>query len=386
MTTTATPMDLKTTPLHQAHIALGAKMAPFGGWDMPLQYSKVKEEHQAVREAAGLFDVSHMGVFTLKASSPQAVAAFLDGMVPNDVSTLAPGKALYTQLLNEQGGILDDLIIYRTGFDLPDAFKGFDQWFIICNAGNAEADFNWLQQHCPDSVTLTNASDYTALLALQGPKFTQVLQQFSLQSGHLPGRFGLNALELAGVPVIVCRTGYTGEDGVEILMPAESAEMLWDTLLTEGRDIGLLPCGLAARDTLRLEAAYPLHGNDITPSTSPLEAGLGWSVKLDKAAEFIGKSALQTQKEQGPSQKFVCLSIEGKAIARSHTPICLNDGTVVGEVTSGTLTPSLEQPIAMGYVDAKHAGAVGDTFYIEVRGKLHQARRVARPFYKSELL
>lgn len=384
---TATATDLKQTPLHGNHLALGAKMSPFGGWDMPLQYSKVKEEHLAVREAAGLFDVSHMGVFTLSAQSSEDVAAFLDGMVPNDVAALDVGKALYTQLLNEQGGILDDLIIYRTGFsDLPELFTGFEQWFVICNAGNAEADFDWLSQHCPEGVTLTNESEKTALVALQGPKFLELLSACGLTTSQLPQRFALAPVKLAGISTIVCRTGYTGEDGVEILMCADDAPMFWDALLTEGKELGVLPCGLAARDTLRLEAAYPLHGNDITVQTTPLEAGLGWSVKLNNPVDFIGKTALAEQKREGVSRKFICLQIEGKGIARAHTPICLSDGTVIGEVTSGTLTPSLPQPIAMGYVNAERAGAVGDMFSVEIRGKHVPAKRVARPFYKSSAL
>lgn len=380
----STTISLKTTPLHQTHAKMGAKLVPFAGWDMPVQYTKVRDEHLAVRERAGLFDVSHMGVFTLSADSADDVATFLNAMVPNDVSAIVDGQAQYTQLLNEDGGIIDDLIIYRTGFD--SSFEGFDQWFIICNAGNAEADFSWLQQYCPASVTLTNVSEAYSLLALQGPQFKAVLGGFGLEENEanmLPERFGLKSMTIEGIDTLVCRTGYTGEDGVELLVAADQVVTLWHALLRQGAEFGLIPCGLAARDTLRLEAAYPLHGNDITTETSPLEAGLGWSVKLDKEDEFIGKAALVQQKEAGVPRQFVCLMMDGKPIARAHTPICHEDGVVIGEVTSGTFTPSLKRPIAMGYVQREFAGQVGDTFYLDIRGKQHSATRVKRPFYKG---
>jgi len=391
----AIPAQCQATPLAAWHQAHGGKLVDFAGWWMPLQYGKVMDEHHAVRQAAGLFDIGHMGLLCLDGDAATVLNA-LDGLVPQAVSALSPGKAIYTQLLNTQGGILDDLIIYHlpeTGLGGAARPTDFSPILLIVNASNTASDIEWLQAHLPPSVTLRPMREQWTLWALQGPKFQQVLATLGISSDHLPSRFGVSpqTLTLNGqtLETVLCRTGYTGEDGIEWIVPQSVTVALWDATLAAGKAIGLLPVGLAARDTLRLEAAYPLHGHDIDPTVSPLEAGLSWSVKLDKPGDFIGKTALVAEKSTGVPRKTVCLKLLAKAIARQHDTIMVND-TVIGEVTSGSISPTLGDPIAMGLIDTTKAVSpdgvalkTGDTVTVMVRGKAIPAVIFPRPFYKG---
>jgi aminomethyltransferase len=361
---------LKRTPLFERHRALGARLVEFGGWEMPVQYSGILEEHKAVRQRAGLFDVSHMGEFRVE--GPGALD-FLQGLVPNDVSRLAENQALYSQICLENGGTLDDLIIYS---------RGAERYMVVVNAGTMEKDWAWFSQHSNGhaDVSLTNVSDATGLIALQGPAAQRILQPLTatplesiLYYHCLPGT-------VSSIECLISRTGYTGEDGFELYCTAEHTGELWDTLLAAGQPEGLLPCGLGARDTLRLEAGYCLYGHELTESITPLEAGLGWTVKLNKGADFIGKQALEDEKRDGLRQKLVGLVPRERGIPRAGYGIFAN-GERVGEVTSGTQAPTLGHPVALGYVPPIHA-APGTTVEIDIRGKLVPAEIVALPFYK----
>jgi aminomethyltransferase len=392
MTTTLespTTSALQTTALHAWHQANGGKLVPFAGWDMPLQYGRVFDEHAAVRTAAGLFDVSHMGVLTVTGPTSEAAAQWIDSVVPNAIAPLQPGQAVYSQFLNEQGGILDDCIVYRVPqAPLSETFSPFSQYFIVCNASNTTANMAWLKQHLTPGIQLTQVSPTYGLMALQGPGFKQVLASVGVFEASIPPRFTVAEATLT-LPkgktpsVILCRTGYTGEDGVEVLAHTNDMLAIWEGLLELGKSLGLLPVGLAARDTLRTEAAYSLHGHDIDPTISPLEAGLGWSVKLGKTTPYIGQSALQQQQSQGLTRQFVCLKLDGKLIARQHDAITLADGSVIGEVTSGTQSPTLGYPIAMGFVEKANAPTLGESVCVQVRGKAITATRVKRPFYSG---
>ncbi len=379
---------LKNTSLSKLHSDAGAKMVEFSGWNMPLQFSKVLEEHHTVRENVGLFNISHMALVNISSpnSNIEESRAFLNQLVPQDLSTLYPGKAVYTQFLNEKGGIIDDIIIYM----LPESVQlsGFSEFLVICNAGNTDIDLQWMNQHKPDGIKISLQSDY-ALLALQGPKFSKVLETLGISTENLPKRFHLEqqSLKLSGqsLDIITCRTGYTGEDGVELIIHNNSAEALWKSLLDAGESEGIKPIGLAARDTLRLEAAYPLHGHDISTNYSPLEAGLGWSVKLKQETNFIGKVALLQQKEEGLKQKFYCFKLNKRSIARQHDLIFDNDKEI-GIITSGSISPTLGEPIAMGYIKMDSASKkyeLGDKIQIQIRGKNVDADIVSRPFYKK---
>lgn len=378
--------DIKQTPLSQLHLQAGAKMVPFAGWHMPLQFSKVAEEHQAVRQAAGLFDIGHMGQIVVSAGSTVQVLEFLDTLVPQNLQVLYPGKAVYTQLLNQSGGIIDDIIIY----DLPEEtlpFEDYKQVLVICNASNTQTVLDWLAQHQQNAeVAFQLVSKQYSLFALQGPKFSAVLNALGIPEGTLPKRFHIGSASLncdaTTCPVLLCRTGYTGEDGVEIIVSNQQAPLLWQALMQAGQPVGLLPVGLAARDTLRLEAAYPLHGHDISVNDTPLEAGLGWSVKLDKPVDFIGKAALLSQKQLGLPKKMYCLKFDTKVIPRQHCAVLVNN-MVVGEVTSGSISLSLGYPIAMAYITAGSVLQPGDSVMVEIRGKKVQATITKRPFYVS---
>lgn len=353
---------LLKTPLRDTHFASGAKMVEFSGWEMPLQFSKVLEEHHAVREACGLFDISHMGILSVTSSSVEITCEALNALVPQDLTKLYPGKAFYTQLLNPEGGIIDDIIVY----DMPpvEHFPELSQFMVICNAGNAQKVISWLGKHLPSNVTVTYLNHHYSLLALQGPQFEAVLNAVGLEpAGPLPKRFHLGEFFLADMPVLLSRTGYTGEDGVEILVSAAGVVQLWQTLLQQGAANGIKPIGLAARDTLRLEAAYPLHGSDITEATTPLEAGLGWSVKLNQEADFIGKSALLAQQSEGLKRHFICFEVLKKSIPRPHDLLYDKEGQAIGEVTSGSISPTLNIPIGVGYV--QHAISPGEPVWVE---------------------
>lgn len=365
----SSPTPLSQTPLHGTHLQLGARMTEFAGWDMPVQYVGIKQEHQAVRERAGMFDISHMGKFTVQ--GPDEIAQ-LQRLVPSDLSPLVPGKAQYTVLLNPQGGIIDDLILYR----LPDA-DGDQRVFTIINAATTEKDKSWLLKHLPETVKLHDQFRDQALIALQGPEAKTFLQPLVTEDLSTVGRYEHLAGTLLGEPAFLARTGYTGEDGFEIMLPAAAAQRLWTALL----EAGVSPCGLGARDTLRLEAAMPLYGQDISDTTTPLEAGLGWLVHLERKGDFIGRPVLELQKENGVLRKLVGLKMEGRNIARHDYPV-VHDGEPVGIVTSGTLGPTLGFPVALAYVPAALA-KVGQPLGVDVRGKVHPASIVKRPFYRT---
>jgi aminomethyltransferase len=361
----ATP--LARTPLFAEHVALGGRMVPFSGWEMPVQYSSIVEEHRAVRTAAGLFDVSHMGEFAVEGPGAQA---FLQGLVPNNVAKLAEHQALYTQICNAQGGTLDDLLIYHLG---P------DRYLVVVNAGNIADDFAWFQQHAPAGMTLENRSAATALIAIQGPRAQAILQTLTTTDLSNITYYHFAPGRVADINAVISRTGYTGEDGFELYHPAEHAVDLWRTLLATGADQGLRPAGLGARDTLRLEAGLCLYGHELTPAITPLEADLGWSVKLKKGADFIGRAALAQQKAEGLPKMRVGLAIRDRAVARADSPIWHGDQQV-GALTSGTMSISLGHPIGMGYVPPALA-APGTALEVEVRGKRVPVEVVPLPFY-----
>jgi aminomethyltransferase len=346
---------LLTTPLHDRHAALGARLVPFAGWEMPVQYEGVIQEHRAVRTDAGVFDVSHMGEIDVE--GPRA-HELLQGLLSNDLDRLEPGRAQYTLLTNERGGIVDDLIAYRLGTH---------RYLLIVNASNREADFDWLKEREVSGSDVRDVSDEYGLLAVQGPNAIAKL-------GLPPApSFTFAEAEVDGVPAMVNRTGYTGEDGCELLCMAEDTGALWDAVLARG----VVPCGLGARDTLRLEACYPLHGNDISEATDPISAGLGWTCALD-AKEFTGSDVLRRIKAEGPERKLVSFVMEEKAIPRQGMRI---DGG--GEVTSGTHSPTLDVGIGMGYVPSA-AARPGTDLTIDVRGRERRGRVVKRPIYRRE--
>jgi len=346
---------LLRTPLHDRHVALGARMVPFAGWEMPVQYEGVSQEHRAVRTDAGVFDVSHMG--ELEVEGPRA-HDLLQGLLSNDLDRLGAGDAQYTLLTNERGGVIDDLIAYRL-----DEFR----YLLVVNASNRATDYAWLKEREVSGSDVRDISDEYALLAVQGPNAIAKL-------GLAPAKqFTFAEEAIDGVQCMVNRTGYTGEDGCEILCMAEDAGTLWDAVLARG----VTPCGLGARDTLRLEASLPLHGNDITPETDAISAGLGWTCAL-AAKDFTGAAELRRIKEDGPAQRLVSFVMEEKAIPRQG--MAIEEG---GEVTSGTHSPMLDVGIGMGYVPAGEAKP-GTELTIDVRGKARRARVVKRPIYKRE--
>jgi len=346
---------LLQTPLHDRHVALGARMVPFAGWEMPVQYAGVIPEHRAVRGDAGVFDVSHMG--EIEVEGPRA-KELLQSLLSNDLDKLEPGKAQYTLLTNERGGIIDDLIVYELE---PTRF------LMVVNASNREPAFSWVKEREIRGSEVSDRSNDYALLAVQGPKS---LERLGLEQGT---PFTWEMGELDGVEVMVNRTGYTGELGCELMTMPEDAGELWDRVLERG----VVPCGLGARDTLRLEVCYPLHGNDIGPETDAISAGLGWTCALGK--EFTGASVLREIKERGPERKLVAFVMEEKAIPRQGMPIV----DPPGEVTSGSHSPMLDLGIGMGYVPADRA-ASGTDLTIDVRGRERRGRIVPKPIYKRE--
>ncbi|WP_414657006.1 glycine cleavage system aminomethyltransferase GcvT [Deinococcus sp. VB343] len=354
--TNATP--LKRTPLHAAHQKAGARMVPFGGWDMPVQYSGLKAEHEAVRTSAGVFDVSHMGEFRI--TGPDALK-FLQHVTPNDVSKLRPGRAQYNWLPNAQGGLVDDIYIYM-------AAEG--EYLMVVNAGNIDKDWAHLQRHLHDfDVKLTDESDGWALLAVQGPKAEELLNAHTDIDLSTKKKNAYFSAKLFGQDVKLARTGYTGEDGFEVFVDAEKAEEMWDKLL----EIGITPAGLGARDTLRLEAGFPLYGHEFSDEIHPLSSHYTWVVK-DK--EHFGREGLR----QTPTQKLIGLKLE-KVPVREGYPVHAG-GRVVGHVTSGSTSPSLGYPIALALVDADAAEA--SDFEVEVRGKNHAATKTDVPFYTQK--
>jgi len=370
-TTDTTPATLKRTPLYEQHRALGARLVEFSGWEMPVQYSGILVEHEAVRTRAGLFDVSHMGEF--KVEGPDALA-FLQYLVPNDVSRLALGQALYTQLCLPNGNTIDDMLIYHLVEQ---------HYMLVVNAGNIDKDFAWVAEQAKNfkDVQVTNQSDTTALLALQGPAALSILQPLtdvdlaSIRYYH----FATGMVD--GIHCLISRTGYTGEDGFELYCAPVDVVKLWNALLAAGQLAGLLPAGLGARDTLRLEAGMCLYGHELDDQTNPLEANLGWSVKLDKG-DFIGHDALLTTKQQGLKRKLVGIELLERGVPRGGYAIYEND-TPIGVLTSGAPGPTVHKNIGMGYIDRARA-VVGQPVQIDIRGKRLAAQIVVLPFYKRQ--
>ncbi|MEM7449227.1 MAG: glycine cleavage system aminomethyltransferase GcvT [Myxococcota bacterium] len=360
------------TPLYGQHQALKARMTPFAGWMMPIQYRGVVAEHQCVRNRVGLFDVSHMG--ELRVSGSGAVG-FVDHLVTGDLASVAPGRALYTLCCNSEGCILDDLIVYRTGSE---------ELLIVCNASNREkidGHFREALKGQTAPVAYKDASQETALLALQGPLAATVLDKSSTLDLEALRAFDVRETTILHMPCTIARTGYTGEDGFELFCSSADAETLWDHLLESGQDMGIEPIGLGARDTLRLEARLSLYGNEIDESTHPFEAGLGWTVKLDRGP-FLGREALRTLKET-TSRKLVGFEMIGRGTGRQGYPILDEEGNPVGTVTSGCPSPTLGKSIGLGYVP-KHMAKIGTSFEIGIRHKVVEARVVKTPFYKRQ--
>jgi len=358
------------TPMYAEHVRLGGRMVPFAGWQMPIQYAGISDEHQAVRTRAGLFDVSHMGELEVRGS---AALELVNQLITGDLRSVADGQALYTCACNERGTILDDLIVYR---------RSAQELLVVCNASNREKIAQHFIAHANLHAAVRDASDEYALLALQGPKAFDILTaaraDAALKSTLRSFHFTLGTI--AGVPCTLARTGYTGEDGVEIFVPPSRAAEVFVALLEHGASHGIAPVGLGARDTLRLEARLSLYGNEIDETTNPLEAGLGWIVKLDKP-DFLGKSALLAVRERGLSRRLVGFEMLGRGIARHGYPLCSTTAEVVGVCTSGGPSPSLSKNIGLGYVPVA-LSEVGTELAVDCRGKLIPAVVVRTPFYK----
>jgi aminomethyltransferase len=363
---------LRVTSLRAEHLAAGARMVPFAGWEMPVQYTGVVEEHVAVRTAAGLFDVSHMGEIEIEGAD---AGALVDALVTGDASRLADGRAMYTVACNERGTILDDLICYR---------RAADRWLVVCNASSRDkivGHFTRERAARPAlACALEDASDRTALVALQGPRALAIAAAAGADLADLAS-FGLREATLCGVGCLVARTGYTGEDGVELFCGWDDAPALWRGLLRAGASSGLRPAGLGARDTLRLEARLCLYGNDIDETTHPFEAGLGWVVKLDKAADFIGKGALAAAKGRPFERRLVGFEMAGRGIARHGYALLDADGRPVGRCTSGSPSPTLGKNIGLGYLPPDCAEP-GTPIAVDCRGRVVEAKVIKTPFYK----
>lgn len=360
---------MKKTALYETHVKLGAKMVPFAGYEMPVSYSGIKAEHQAVRQALGMFDVSHMGEFLVK--GPDALK-LIQYITSNDAAKLSPGKVQYSCFPNGRGGIVDDLLVYCLSEE---------KYLLVVNASNIEKDWNWIQKHNEWQVELEDMSDNLSLLAVQGPKAVAALQALTdVKLADIPYYHFVQGTFAGVEDVIISATGYTGSGGFELYLPNSAASKVWDKIMAAGAPYGILPAGLGCRDTLRLEMGFCLYGNDINDTTSPLEAGLGWITKFTK--EFIDSDYLQQQKAAGLKRKLVAFEMVDRGIARQHYPIKNEAGELLGEVTSGSESPSTGKFIGLGYVDAAYA-APGTSIRIEIREKLLEARVVKLPFYQT---
>lgn len=359
----AETQTLRRTPLYDCHLEAGARMVDFAGWEMPVQYQGVIDEHRAVRTAAGLFDVSHMGEVRVRGAGAEA---FLQRLTPNDVARLAPGRAHYSGLLTERGTYVDDILIYRLA---PADF------LVVVNASNAQRDFEWIADRADGEAEVVDESDRYALLALQGPQAVEILTPLATPGAADLKYYGFRQGEVAGVPALISRTGYTGEDGFELYLAPADAPAVWRRLVAAGA----APAGLGARDTLRLEAAMALYGHEIDETTTPFEAGLGWVVKLDKG-DFLGRDALLAQRQQGAPRKLVGFEVDGRGIARQGHGV-ISDGARVGTVTSGTWSPTFEKALGLAYVPPELA-APGSRLELDVRGKTVPATVVEVPFYR----
>lgn len=363
---TATSNQTAQTPLYDLIVQQDARMTEFAGWEMPVQFSGLKPEHAAVREAVGMFDISHMGKFLLTGDNLREQLQFL---VPSDLSRLDAGESQYTVLLNSQGGIIDDFIFY---------YQGNDRAVAIVNAATMAKDKTWLlEQLAQTSIQLDDVSQDQILLAVQGPKAIPTLMPLIEENITTLKAFGHTEVSLFGERAFVSRTGYTGEDGVEMMLPVTAGRKLWEALLAKG----VTPCGLGARNTLRLEAALSLYGQDIDDNTTPIEAGLSWLVHLDSKGDFIGREVLAQQKADGVKRRLVGLEMQGRGIARHDYPI-LSEGEEVGVVTSGTQSPTLGKAIALGYVP-KSLSQVGQSLEVQIRRKTYTAEVVKKPFYRT---
>jgi aminomethyltransferase len=356
--------NLKRTPLYDDHVAAGARIVPFAGYEMPVQYSGVVDEHTTVRQNVGLFDVSHMGEVELRGANAVAAA---NRLVTNDLDAIADGQACYTVMVKPDGGIIDDLIVYRFS---PERI------FIIVNASNRAKDYAWMKAESKGACDVVDVSDDWALIAVQGPKAVELVQRIAEVNVADVSRFRFIVDLAAGKEAMIARTGYTGEDGFELCVRSEDASAVWRALLEKGSDLGVKPAGLGARDSLRLEMKYPLYGNDIDEGTNPYEAGLGWVVKMKKK-DFIGRPALE--KANPPSRKLIGFEMTDRGIARHGYPV-LKDGETIGEVRSGTMGPSVGKAIGTAYVPAALA-EVGTAIEIEIRGKPVKAIVAKTPFY-----
>jgi aminomethyltransferase len=361
---------LKRTSLFPVHKELGAKLVPFAGWEMPVQYTGIIEEHLAVRQSVGLFDISHMGEIEVRGKE---AVAFLQHLLTNDVSTLAVNQVRYTVMCDEQGGIIDDLTVYRLRED---------HFLLVVNASNIETDFQWMQEQATTEVEIINRSEEITLLAVQGKQAEKTLQP--LTTVELPALryYWASYGKIASADVLISRTGYTGEDGFELYFHHTHARVLWDAIMQAGKSYQIHPIGLGARDTLRLEMGYHLYGNDMTRDHTPLQAGLSWVVKFKKG-DFIGRDALLKEKEAGIQRKLIGFVMHDRGIARSHYTIWA-EGREVGVVTSGTFSPSLQKPIGLGYVQTAYTNP-GTPLEIDIRGKKSAAEVVPTPFYPSQV-
>ncbi|MDB0615566.1 glycine cleavage system aminomethyltransferase GcvT [Tenacibaculum dicentrarchi] len=360
---------MKNTALTHIHEALGAKIVPFAGYNMPVQYEGINIEHETVRKGVGVFDVSHMGEFFLKGEN---ALALIQKVATNDASKLVPGQAQYSCMPNADGGIVDDLIIYMIAEN---------EYMLVVNASNIEKDWNWIASHNDLNVTMENRSDDWSLLAIQGPKAVEAMQSLTAVNLSTIKFYTFEIADFAGIPnVVISATGYTGSGGFEIYVKNKDVEQLWKKVFEAGADWNIKPIGLAARDTLRLEMGYCLYGNDIDDTTSPLEAGLGWITKFTK--DFVNSQALKAQKEAGVTKKLVAFELTERGIPRHDYEIVDAEGTVIGRVTSGTMSPSLGKGIGLGYVTKENSKLNSDIF-IQVRKKQLAAKVVKLPFYKG---
>ena len=365
------PSNLLRTPLFSLQQEQNARFVPFSGWEMPVQFTGLKQEHQAVRSKVGMFDISHMGKFTLVGKD---LVTQLQKLVPSDLSKLKPQQAQYTVLLNSLGGIIDDIIFYRQ----EDTQTGEQQGILIVNAATTDKDREWILEHIDtNAIKLQDISRDRILIAIQGKEATKILQFYVAEDITNIERFGHQQVTILGKSAFIARTGYTGEDGFEVMLDYTTGQELWRSLF----NAGVTPCGLGARDTLRLEAGMCLYGQDIDDTTTPLEAGLGWLVHLDSKEDFIGRSILEEQKAAGVSRRLVGLQMQGRHIAR-HDYSVIHNGEIVGTITSGTLAPTLGKAIALAYVP-KSLSKIGQVLEVEIRGKNYPATVVKKPFYRS---
>lgn len=363
---------LKRTPLFETYIKSGAKVIDFGGWELPVQFSSILEEHEAVRKEAGLFDVSHMGEVLVKGKDAES---YINYLVTNDVTKISVNQAQYTAMCYPHGGTVDDLLVYKLAAE---------KYLLVINAANIEKDYEWMEQHVKGEVTLQNISDNVAQFAIQGPKAESILQRLTGTDLTQIGSFQFaQHVNVAGIKdVLISRTGYTGEDGFELYLAADKAEALWDNLLEAGKDDGLKPCGLGARDTLRFEVRLALYGQELTNEISPLEAGIGFAVKTNKESHFIGKDILTAQKEEGLKRKLVGIEVTGRGIPRHGYKVFSAGEEEIGFITSGTHSPSLKKNLGLALISAEHA-EVGTQLKVEVRNKKIDAIVVKTPFYKK---